>query len=116
MFVRYKKAAFQGWSVKNSGAKRRKLDNANTTRHPGVTTDVSRLSWLSRAPTIFGGRVQPVKPGTRTILAMSPDDGVDESIEASSVFRSYGHLMSERERLAFRHIGATMKVTFWAQR
>ena len=49
--------------------------------------------------------------GTRTILAMSPDDESSESIEASYVFHSYGHLMSERVRLAFRHIGATMKAT-----
>jgi len=42
---------------------------------------------------------------------MSPDDEINGSIEASYVFRSYGHLMSERERVALRHIGATMKAT-----
>jgi|SRR5215469_7599628 len=49
--------------------------------------------------------------GARTILAMSPDDEINESIEASYIFHSYPHLMSEHERLAFSHIGATMKAT-----
>ena len=42
---------------------------------------------------------------------MSPDDEINESIEASYVFHFYPHLMSEHERLAFSHIGTRMKVT-----
>jgi len=42
---------------------------------------------------------------------MSLDNRTKESIEARYVFSHYGHLMTERERRAFRHLGGTIKAT-----
>jgi len=77
-----------------------------------MTTNISPLNWRSRdTEYVLEGVPAAREIGRGTISAMSADDVLNESTEASYVFHAYGHLMSECERLAFRHIGATMKAT-----